>query len=45
MGNGYPAFYKGKYHTGLNPMLDTQIDIVINSEESKNIALLIMQIN
>jgi hypothetical protein len=34
-GNGYPAFYKGKYHTGLNPMLDNQIDIVINNEESK----------
>jgi hypothetical protein len=34
-GNGFPAFYKGKYHTGSNPMIDTQIDNVLNNEESK----------
>jgi hypothetical protein len=31
----YPCFYKGKYHQGLNPFTDTQIDIVLNHEESK----------
>lgn len=34
-GNGYPAFYKGKYHLGLNPMTDPHLDVVISSEESK----------
>lgn len=34
-GNGYPAFYKGKYHHGTNPMLDSHIDDVLNHEESK----------
>ena len=35
IGNGYPAFYKGKYHTGTDPMMDSHIDIVLNNEESK----------
>lgn len=34
-GNGYPAFYKGKYHTGMNPMLDPHIDVVLSDDESK----------
>jgi len=34
-GNGYPAFYKGKYHMGANPMLDTQIDTVLQNENSQ----------
>ena len=33
--NGYPAFYKGKYHTGKNPFNDRHITTVLNSEESK----------
>jgi hypothetical protein len=33
--NGYPAFYKGKYHTGINPFLDPHMETVLNSEESK----------
>lgn len=35
IGNGYPAFYKGKYHTGTNPMLDPHLAVVLNNEESK----------
>jgi hypothetical protein len=31
---GYPAFYKGKYHTGKNPFNDSHLNIVLNSEES-----------
>ncbi len=34
-GNGYPAFYKGKYHQGSNPMEDPHLDVVLNNEESK----------
>jgi len=34
-GNGYPAFYKGKYHTGSDPFKDSQIDVVLNDETSK----------
>lgn len=34
-GNGYPAFYKGKYHTGSNPMQDSHLDVVLNDETSK----------
>ena len=34
-GNGYPAFYKGKYHMGEDPMVDTQIDTVLNNTESQ----------
>lgn len=33
--DNYPCFYKGKYHTGQDPMIDTQIDVVLNHEESK----------
>ncbi len=33
--DGYPCFYKAKYHTGQDPFLDNQIDIVLNHEESK----------
>lgn len=33
--DNYPCFYKGKYHTGTDPFKDTQIDIVLNHEESK----------
>lgn len=32
---GYPAFYKGKYHTGTDPMKDPHLETVYNSEESK----------
>ena len=35
-GNGYPAFYKGKYHLGLDPTKDSQLDVVLNNEKSKN---------
>lgn len=35
MGGGYPAFYKGKYHTGTDPMKDPHLDVVYNSEQSK----------
>lgn len=34
-GNGYPAFYKGKYHQGLNPFTDVHLQTVLNNEESK----------
>ena len=34
-GNGYPAFYKGKYHQGLNPMTDPHLDVVINHPDSQ----------
>lgn len=33
--DNYPCFYKGKYHMGSDPFKDTQIDIVLNNEESK----------
>ena len=33
--DNYPCFYKGKYHQGNDPMVDTQIDIVLNNEISK----------
>lgn len=35
LGNGYPAFYKGKYHLGEDPMVDTQIGVVLNNDLSK----------
>lgn len=35
MMKGYPAFYKGKYHTGGDPFNDPHLQIVLNSEESK----------
>jgi hypothetical protein len=34
-GNGYPAFYKGKYHQGLSPFTDVHLQTVLNNEESK----------
>lgn len=34
--NGYPAFYKGKYHQGQNPFDDSHLQIVMNNEVSKN---------
>ena len=33
--NGYPAFYKGKYHQGKNPFEDPHLEVVLNNEESK----------
>ena len=35
-GNGYPAFYKGKYHSGGDPMKDPNLDVVLNNDKSKN---------
>lgn len=35
MGNGYPAFYKGKYHHGSDPMQDSHLDVVISDPESQ----------
>lgn len=35
MGNGYPAFYKGKYHTGSDPMQDSHLDVVLSDQESQ----------
>jgi hypothetical protein len=34
-GNGYPAFYKGKYHKGEDPTKDDHFNIVLNDEKSK----------
>ena len=34
-GNGYPAFYKGKYHMGTDPTKDTSIEVILNDEQSK----------
>lgn len=34
-GNGYPAFYKGKYHRGSDPTKDPYLDTVLNDENSK----------
>ena len=31
---GYPCFYKGKYHSGTNPMTDPHLDVVLNNEKS-----------
>lgn len=33
--DNYPVFFKAKYHQGANPMVDAQIDIVLNHPESK----------
>jgi hypothetical protein len=33
--NGYPAFYKGKYHTGNDPFKDEHLNDVLESAESK----------
>jgi len=34
-GNGYPAFYKGKYIGGQNPMIDPFFETILNDEVSK----------
>jgi hypothetical protein len=34
-GNGYPAFYKGKYHQGSDPTKDLHLDVILNNEESQ----------
>jgi hypothetical protein len=34
-GNGYPAFYKGKYHMGTDPTKDPNLDKILNDEQSK----------
>jgi hypothetical protein len=34
-GNGYLAFYKGKYHMGTDPTKDANLDRILNNEESK----------
>jgi hypothetical protein len=33
--DGYPAFYKGLYHTGKDPFRDTHMQIVLEDENSK----------
>jgi len=33
--NGHPAFYKGKYHTGINPFKDPHMQKVLNDENTK----------
>ena len=33
--NGYPAFYKGKYHQGTDPFKDPHLQVVLENEESK----------
>jgi hypothetical protein len=33
---GYPCFYKGKYHSGTDPMKDPHLDVVLNNDKSKN---------
>lgn len=35
LANGYPAFYKGKYHTGSDPFKDEHLYKVYNDEKSK----------
>jgi hypothetical protein len=35
MWNDVPCFYKGKYHTGQDPTLDTHLEVVLNNEKSK----------
>ena len=32
---GFPAFYKGKYHTGTNPINDPHLQEVLNNETTK----------
>jgi hypothetical protein len=34
-GNGYPAFYKGKYHMGADPTKDPNLDMILENEQSK----------
>lgn len=33
--NGYPAFYKGNYHSGGNPVTDPHLQVVINDANSQ----------
>jgi hypothetical protein len=33
--NGYPCFYKGKYHQGADPTKDSHLNDVLNNETSK----------
>lgn len=33
--NGYPAFYKGKYHSGSDPFKDPHLQTVLEDEQSK----------
>jgi len=33
--DGYPVFYKGKYHMGTDPTLDPHLEEVLTNEESK----------
>lgn len=33
--DGYKCFYKGKYHTGIDPTKDSHLDDVLNDEKSK----------
>jgi hypothetical protein len=35
IGNGYPAFYKGKYHMGSNPMEDPHLNVVLRDSVSQ----------
>lgn len=32
---GYPAFYKGTYHTGKDPLEDSHLQVVLNDETTK----------
>jgi len=33
---GMPCFYKGKYHSGIDPTKDPHLDVVLNDEKTKN---------
>ena len=33
--DGVNYFFKGKYHSGLNPLIDPHLDVVLNSESAK----------
>jgi hypothetical protein len=35
MGGSYPAFYKGSYISGMNPLADSHLQVVLNDEQSK----------
>jgi hypothetical protein len=35
MQDGHPAFYKGKYHQGIDPTKDPHLDVILNNELSK----------
>tara|TARA_R110000868_G_scaffold14426_4_gene67251 strand:- start:46526 stop:47542 length:1017 start_codon:yes stop_codon:yes gene_type:complete len=34
-GNGYPAFYKGKYHQGSDPTKDPQLEVILQDKQSQ----------